>query len=194
MSQKFLTCALAVTVLLIAAAAGQVNAGGPCAPPMCGPNYCLPQMCPPPMPVCAPPMCAPPPCGPPMCAPPPCPPRCKPNPLAQICKGAFSLVTGVIALPFAVADCLIDSMRCAPRCGPRPVCGPPRMACAPPICVPPYILGPPPGMAPYGMMGHRPMGFGHGAPRRFSPMARGEKTAGMTFMAESGDGFFGTYW
>jgi len=185
MSQKLLTCALAVTVLLIAAAAGQVSAGGPCAPPMCGPNYCVPQMCPPPMMVCPPPACAPPPCGP---------PRCKPNPLTQICKGAFSLVTGVIALPFAVADCLIDSLRCcAPSCGPRPVCGPPRMACAPPISVPPYILGPPPGMHPYGMR-HRPMGFGHGAPRRFSPMAQGKKNAGATFMAESGDGFFGAYW
>ncbi|MFH1116611.1 MAG: hypothetical protein V1792_22075 [Pseudomonadota bacterium] len=179
MSKKYLTCASAVVVLLIAAVVGQANAGGPCAPPMCGPNYCLPQMCPPPM-------CAPPPCGPPMC---------KPNPLGQICRGALDLVTGVIALPFKVADCLIDSLRCAPRCGPRPVCGPPHgMACVPPISVPPYILGPPPGMPPYAMGGHRPMGFGHGAPRRFSPMARGEKTAGLTFMAVSDDGFFGAYW
>ncbi len=185
MSQKNLTCALAVALLLIAAAVGQVNAGGPCAPPMCGPNYCVPQMCPPPMMVCPPPRCAPPPC---------CPPQCKPNPLAQICNGAVSLVTGVIALPFKVADCLINSLRCPPRCGPRPVCGPPRMACVPPISVPPYILGPPPGMPPYGVGRHRPMGFGHGAPRRFSPMAQGEKAAGLTFMAVSDEGFFGTYW
>ncbi|MDQ7781813.1 MAG: hypothetical protein RDU20_02975 [Desulfomonilaceae bacterium] len=190
MSQKLLTCALAITVLLIGAAAGQVNAGGPCAPPMCGPNYCLPQMCPPPMM-----MAAPPPCGPPMCPPPPCPPpRCKPNPLAQICNGAVSLVTGVIALPFKVADCLIDSLACRPKCGPRPVCGPPRIACAPPISVPPYIMGPPPGMPAYGMGHHRPMGFGHGSPRRYSPMAQKEKTARMDFMAEAGNGFFGTYW
>jgi hypothetical protein len=187
MSHKILTCALAVAVLFCVA--GQVSAGGPvCAPPMCGPNYCMPQMCPPPMPICRPVMCAP----PPRCCPPPCRPRaCGPNPLAQICKGAFALVTGVIALPFKVVDSMINSLCCPPKCCP-PRCGPPRMACAPPICVPPYILGPVPGMA-YGMR-HRPVGFGQGAPRRFSPMAKAKKSADITFMAVANDGFFGAYW
>lgn len=185
MSQKILTCALAIAVLLIAGTAGQVFAGGPmCAPPMCGPNFCPPPMCPPPMCVVPPPRCCPPACAP---------RRCKPNPLAQICRGAFGLVTGVIALPFKVVDCMINSLCCPPKCGPRPRCGPPRMACMPPITVPPYILGPPPG-AMYGAGRHRPMGFGHGAPRRFSPMAKGEKSAGITFMAVADDGFFGSYW
>lgn len=185
MTQKILTCALAVAVLLCVA--GQVSAGGPmCAPPMCGPNYCMPPMCAPPMPVCRPVMCAPPRCGPP-----PCGPRmCKPNPLAQICKGAFALVTGVIALPFKVVGSVINSLCCPPRCCP-PRCGPPRMACVP-ISVPRFILGPPPGMA-YGPR-HRPMGFGHGAPRRFSPMAKAKKSADITFMAVASDGFFGAYW
>jgi hypothetical protein len=170
--------------LLVLLAAVELVAGGPVCPPSgCGPALYPPMACPPPM--CPPPGY----CGPP-CPPPPC----KPNPLAQICEGAFKVVTGVIALPFKVVDCVIDKLCCPPRCGlRRPYCPPPLAACAPPISVPPYVLGPPPGPG-YGMGAPPPVGFGHRPPRKSSPMAKSEKPFEITLTAGADHGFFGAYW
>jgi hypothetical protein len=163
-------------------------AGGPVCPPV----KCAPPMCPPPM-------CGPPPvCGPaPMCGPPPCAPVCKENPLAKIFKGAWSIVTGTVALPFALLDCLVE--KCRPACGPPPMCGP-RMACAPPMCPPPMcpppMCGPPgcpPGMMGYGMAPGRPMGFGYGAPRKNVPFAN-KKASPVKYFAGQDEALFGAYW
>ena len=124
MTKRVPVRALLIVGLLVAVCGGQALAGGPvCPPPACPPPVCAPpMMCPPPMSVCGPaPVCGPPPvCGPrPMCGPPPCqPPTCKPNPLAQIARGACDVVVGVVALPFRAVDCLVDLCR-------RPKCGPP---------------------------------------------------------------------
>lgn len=185
MTRRLFVRVFMVVALLVAASALPVAAGGPvCPPPGCGPIVCAPPLCPPPL--CVPPRCGPPRCGPPRCAPYPC----KPNPLAQICEGAVRLVKGVVALPFKVVGCVVNSLSCPPRCCPKPVCRPPRMACAPPICVPPYIFGPPVGYMPP----RPPVGFGHRAPRRFSPMAHKQKAVQITLMAGPGEGFFGAYW
>jgi len=164
MSKTLVVRVVTLTVLLVAFAAIQVSAGGPVCPrPMC------------PQPMCAPPMCCPPPCPP---------PRCQENPLAMICKGAFQIVAGVVALPFRVVGCLAEGLSRPMRCGP-----PPMMAgCAPPMCPPP-VCGP-----GYGMGPGRPVGFGGGAPRRFAPMAEKSKSLPLTLIAGPNDGVFGGYW
>jgi len=174
MSKSIVVRALYLAVLLVAIAAVQVSAGGP--------------VCPPPM--CPPPMCGPAPmCAPPLCGPPPCAPRCEENPLAQICRGAFRLVAGVIALPFRVVGCVAQSICPPQRCGPPLVaCGPPPM-CLPPVCGP---MGPP--AFGYGRGVGRPVGFGGGAPKRFAPMAEKNKPLPLTLIAGPNDGVFGGYW
>ena len=65
-------------------------------------------------------MCGPPPvCGPaPMCGPPPCAPVCKENPLAKIFKGAWSIVTGTVALPLRPARLPGGKMQTSVRSSP----------------------------------------------------------------------------
>jgi hypothetical protein len=182
---------------IIALMCVSVSAGGPCRPPACGP------VCAPP-----PPMCGPVPCGPipapmiacpppqPMCGLPPCaPPACrdKENPLAKIAKGACMVVTGVVALPFKLVDCLVEGIKGDGKCPP------PSMACAPAGCMPPPapMCGPgfgPPGVGP-GMGMPRPMGMGYGArkSKRFVPFAK-EKPVSDKLLAGTPEGFFGAYW
>ncbi len=129
---------------------------------------------------------------PPPCGPPPC---CGPNPLSAILSGAFKLVTGVLALPFKVADCIANQFTCRPPCGPRPmaaVCCQPPVCCAPPACGP--MMGVPgPGMG-FGMGGPAPMGFGRGVPKRFSPMTEHDGSFDMNLLSSANQGFFGAYW
>jgi len=205
MNNKVLTPFLIVVGLLVMTA-GQALAGGPiCPPPMCPPPMCgPPAYCPPPM--CGPPVCmpmkvrpprmCPPPCPPPMCGPPPCAPRCdREGPLARLLKGAVRLVAGVVSLPFRVVDRLIGGPCSPQRLGRRHRV----MACAPPVCAPMGVYGPwrpmPRYRAPaygFGMAPGRPVGAGHGAPRRFVPFAKKSVPAGL--VASSVDGIFGAYW
>jgi len=182
-----------VAFVLATFGAAQVWAGGPVCPPMkCAPPMCAPPMCAPPPP-CPPPMCGP----RPVCGPPPCAPVCRENPLARICKGAWAVVTGTVALPFAILDCLAETCRtaCAPTrgCGPMMACPPPM--CPPPMCPPPMCgpAGCPPGMMGYGMGPGRPVGFGQGVPRKFVPFAK-KKSSAVRLMAGQEETFFGAYW
>lgn len=181
MTRRRVSIIATAAAVLVMAGAVDLFAGGPVCPPMgCGPVMGPPMVCPPPM--CPPVKYCGPPCPPPLC---------KPNPLAQIFDGAINVLTGVIALPFKVVDCVIDKLCCPPKCGPaRPYCPPP-VACGPPMAVPPFVMGPAPG---YGMGHGAPVGFGHRPPKKFSPMARKEKPMEITLTAGADQGFFGAYW
>jgi hypothetical protein len=194
--------AAVMTALLATMLVCQASAGGPiCAPPpSCMPPMCAPQPCAPP------PLCGPPPmCAPRMCGPKPCPPPvCEDNPLAMILKGTCRLVAGVVALPFKIVGCLLNSNSpCAkPACYPRPVC-PPMAMCPPPMCPPPMCMPQgcgmgccPPGMG-YGMGAMAPsFGYGRGVPRQMmKPMAKKEKKSlPQQLLAGPSDGLFGAYW
>lgn len=203
MDTKFVLRVLMVVGVLVAAFALPVTAGGPvCPPPVCMPPVCAP------MPVCAPPMCGPPPvCPPPMCGPAPCyPPKCKRNPVAKICEGAFELVTCVVALPIKAVDVAIRCVReracqlstpcpppyCKPRtiCGPMPLCGP--MGPGPGYMPPP----PPPAYGMHAVPTARPVGYGrHPAPHRMVPFSKKKsKDKPTKLMAASMKELFGTYW
>lgn len=182
--------------LMLVGLAPALAGGPPCPRPvMCPTPVCVPQ----PVPVLVPqPMCAPPPCGPVACGPPPCPPRrCRPNPLATLCKGAVSLVAGVIALPFRILDGLLCPNPCGYACAP-----PRRLACPPPMCGPvacgpaPMMMGGPgfcPPMYGYGRPPVAPMGFGRGASPRMVPFAKKESLQ-TKLVADSAEGMFGAYW
>ncbi len=177
-----------------------------CAPPTCGPPVCGPPVCGP-MPVCGPPVCRPMPvCGPPRCGPPPCK---KPNPLAKALKGAVDFTTGLIALPFALADCIADKLSGPTMCVPQPIPCMPVMVCMP-MCGPPPTIskcsgpgpaynGPPPSRRGYGPPPSR-RGYGPPPGRRFVPMrsAKLEDPKPMPqtprLIAETTDGIFGSHW
>jgi hypothetical protein len=48
-------------------------------------------------------------------------------------------------------------------------------------------------MMGYGMAPGRPMGFGHGAPRKFVPFAK-KKASPVKFIAGQEETLFGAYW
>lgn len=192
---------VAVSLLLVIGFSSPSFAGGP----ICGPKMCPPAMC---APMCAPPVCAPPmamnpcmppaPCAPPACQPPTCGPAkvgCEEGPLEKVFKGACMLVTGVVALPFKLVDCMFGGSNCPPktaRCGYERMpaaCGP-TMACMPPMCAPMPCY---PGIG-CGVPGGMPVGFGYGAPRskKFRPFAENN---GLPISVAAGpQTIFGSYW